>query len=99
MLVGGHGSPKTVTNHGRNFLRAENFILSLNRYCDGRFVVLVCNSKREMFDIALYILIAKFASNQSPIRAVSEVSHERRPCTGLTLSHRSFEQGLQRIGS
>lgn len=46
MLAGGQGSPKTVTNHGRDFLWTKNFVFSQNRYCDGRFVILVCDSER-----------------------------------------------------
>ena len=59
--------------HCGNLLGGKRSILSLDLNGDGGLVILVCDSKREVLDVTLYVFVRKLASNQSPAQAVSQI--------------------------
>ena len=60
--------------HGRDFFGGKRPVFPLNLDGDGGFVVLVCNTEREVLYVTLYVFVREFASNQSPAQPVSQVS-------------------------
>ena len=57
--------------HCGNLLGGERSILSLDLNGDGGLVILVCDSEREVLDVALYVFVREFASNEPPAQDVS----------------------------